>query len=194
MRSCIPSIAPVFLPALLGSLGLTPEVRAQSPPVTLVKLDPSAVRPVLEKLWDESVEQNRELVACLSGQREGASFEIDRAVPLESLADVPDSLEVVPDSLEVVPDSLEDNSEFGSDSVSVGSRLTDLSIATCRPPEWVGTIHTHSSRVLELRYPKLSSFDRTVVSFWHRRWRHESVFCVLFDRDKPPYCEWQAGA
>lgn len=159
--------------------GVAP-VRAQSPLVRLVTLDSTSVRPVLERLWDDSVRENRELVACLGGERLGDTFKIKRAAPLESLASV--------------PDSLEQSSEFGSDSVSVSRSLTDVSIETCRPPEWVGTVHTHSSRIADLRYPKLSSYDHAVVSLWHERWRHESVFCVLYEKGQPPYCEYLPGA
>lgn len=148
--------------------------------VTLVTLNPVTVRPVLEGLWKESVEANRELVACLGGYRDGDTFRINKARTLESPiggAELPAS-----------------RPELGSDSVSVSPYLTNLSIETCRPPEWIGTVHTHSARQEDLRYPKFSSFDRTVISFWHRRWRHESVFCVLFAADQVPYCEYQEGA
>ncbi len=162
------------LPAIPGA-GL-----AQSPAVRLVTIDSLTVRPVLQRLWNDSVRENRELVACLGGELRGDTFKITRAEPLESLVALPDSLGASP--------------EVGSDSVSVGSRLTTLSIETCGPPRWAGTVHTHSSRIADLRYPKLSPRDRTVVSLWHERWRHDSVFCVLFDQGRPPYCEFRAGA
>jgi hypothetical protein len=134
------------------------------------------VRPVLEELWRASAKANRELVACLGGHREGETFKITRAAPLNLL----------------IADRA--STEAGSDSVSVGPRLTRLSIEACRPPRWVGTVHTHGAGQASLRYPKFSSFDRTVISEWHRRWRHESVFCVLFSEETVPYCEYQPGA
>jgi hypothetical protein len=167
-------------------LGLAPLLQnlsfghAQSPPVRLVTIDSLNVRPVLEQLWKDSVRENRELVACLGGRLRGDTFRISRATPLESLV--------------AITDSLQGESEVRSDSVSVGSQLTRLSIETCRPPEWVGAVHTHSSRVEELRYPKLSPHDETVVSAWHERWRSDSVFCVLFEEGRPPYCEFRGGA
>lgn len=154
-------------------------VLAQGGAVRLVTLDSTAVRPVLRQLWERSVQANRELVACLGGRREGDRFRITTVAALESLLDSSASGE---------------GFEGESDSVSVGERLTGLSVETCRPPQWVGTVHTHGARQEELRYPKFSSFDRTVISLWHGRWRHESVFCVLFDESRTPYCEHQAGA
>ncbi|HEY7461110.1 MAG TPA: hypothetical protein VIC59_04475 [Gemmatimonadota bacterium] len=171
-----------LLAVLLGLAALPAIPRvvvAQSPAVRLITIDSLNVRPVLRKLWSDSVRENRELVACLGGELRGDTFKITRATPLESLVALPDSLGASP---------------VESDSVSVGSRVTTLSIETCGPPQWAGTVHTHSSRIADLRYPKLSPRDRTVVSLWHERWRHDSVFCVLFEEGKPPYCEFRAGA
>jgi len=148
--------------------------------VRTVALDRTNVRPVLQRLWRESVKANREMIACIGGDRDGDTFRISRAAPLEALVPAPDSVAGKP--------------EFSSDSVSVSRYLTDVSIATCRPPRWVGTVHTHSARQDDLRYPKFSSDDRTVISRWHERWRHESVFCVLFAYDRVPYCEYREGA
>jgi hypothetical protein len=170
-----------FLLVGLGPLlSLTPLGHAQAQPVRLITIDSLNVRPVLERLWRDSVRDNRELVACLAGAPRGDAFRISRAEPLESLVDVPDSLRGDPAA--------------ESDSVSVGTYLTALSIETCRPPEWVGAVHTHSSRVADLRYPKLSPYDERVVSRWHERWRKDSVFCVLFQEGSPPYCEFREGA
>ncbi len=170
----------LLLLGLAPLLAITPVGHAQSPSVRLVTIDSLKVRPVLQQLWQDSVRDNRELVACLGGQLRGDTFKITHAVPLESLITIPDSLRWDP--------------EVGSDSVSVGSYLTTLSIETCRPPEWVGAVHTHSSRVEDLRYPKLSPHDETVVSLWHERWQRDSVFCVLFEEGRPPYCEFREGA
>jgi hypothetical protein len=152
--------------------------RPQAVLVTRVLVDAGRIRPVLQRLWDESVAANKERVACLGGAREGTTFRITRAAALDSLATPPDSTRGRP--------------EFDADSMGVSRYLSELSVEVCRPPEWAGTIHTHRvERGVE--YPRLSSTDRAVISLWHARWRAESVFCVLYTREKAPHCEYRPG-
>jgi hypothetical protein len=153
--------------ALLGSADV---VHAQRAPVQLVLIDSLKVRPVFQKLWDESVEMGKELVACIGGDQQDGTFKIRRAADLRSLM----------------------SQRFDSDSVSISLHGSQLSVDICKPPGWSGTIHTHRMEG-GVEFPKLSARDRAVISLWHERWRRDSVFCVMFSRIKPPYCEYHAG-
>ena len=167
--------------ALLVSLALPVAGRpshAQSYGVQAIYVDSTTVRPVLRKLWIESVHANKELVACIGGYRFGDIFRLDRAAALYSLIPYQDSARRGP--------------EFDADSMGVSRYLSELSVETCKPPDWVGTVHTHRMEGGR-EYPKLSSDDRGVISLWHERWSNDSVFCVLFSGEKPPYCEYRPG-
>lgn len=183
LAPCLAAIlaAPAFAQGAGAPAGAKPPLRHARPQalvVTRVLVDATRVRPVLQRLWDESVAANKERVACIGGARDGAIFRITRAAALESLAPPPDSIRGRP--------------EFDADSMGVSRYLSELSVEVCRPPEWAGTIHTHRvERGVE--YPRLSSTDRAVISLWHARWRAESVFCVLYTREKPPRCEYRPG-
>ena len=62
------------------------------------------------------------------------------------------------------------------------------SLQECRPPEWLGTVHTHVARLDGLPYVTFSGSDRAVMAAWHRRWQADGVFCVLYD-DRRAHCE-----
>ena len=140
--------------------------------ISRILVDSAAVRPVFRRLWDESVETGREQVACIGGERRGREVRISQAAELR----------------EVVRRASGASEDIDSDSVSVSREGSRLSVEACGPPDWIGTVHTH--RIENgVEYPGLSSDDRAVVSLWHARWRRESVFCVLYSPEKPPYCE-----
>jgi hypothetical protein len=62
------------------------------------------------------------------------------------------------------------------------------SLQECRPPEWLGTVHTHVARIDGHPYVTFSGSDRAVLAAWHRRWQADGVFCVLYD-DRRAHCE-----
>lgn len=62
------------------------------------------------------------------------------------------------------------------------------SLQECRPPEWLGTVHTHVARLDGRPYVTFSGSDRAVMAAWHRRWQADGVFCVLYD-DRRAHCE-----
>jgi hypothetical protein len=164
--------------ALCGSAPAGAEAQSSGPSagvwqarISRILVDSAAVRPVFRRLWDESVDTGREQVACIGGERRGREVRISRAAELR----------------EVVR-SAGAAADIDSDSVSVSREGSRLSVEACGPPDWIGTVHTH--RIEDgVEHPGLSSDDRAVVSLWHARWRRESVFCVLYSPEKPPYCE-----
>ena len=62
------------------------------------------------------------------------------------------------------------------------------SLEECRPPEWLGTVHTHVARIDGRPYVTFSGSDRAVMAAWHRQWQVDGVFCVLYD-DRRAHCE-----
>jgi hypothetical protein len=62
------------------------------------------------------------------------------------------------------------------------------SLRECRPPEWLGTVHTHVARIDGHPYVTFSGSDRAVMAVWHRQWQADGVFCVLYD-DRRAHCE-----
>lgn len=112
----------------------------------------AAARGTLQSLWRSSVRANEELVACLGGARdEDGMVRITRVYPL-------------------APASAD------SANASAGP-----SLATCRPPRWFGTVHTHiiTSPAGE-PYVDFSSPDRDVMARWEQAWRAQGVFCLLY--------------
>lgn len=65
----------------------------------------------------------------------------------------------------------------------------DLSLATCAPPEWIGTVHTHV-RSTDDDDParRFSGDDRRVMSTWARRWGGQGAFCVVYS-ERNMHCE-----
>lgn len=116
-------------------------------------------RAVLQSLWRESLEAKEERVACLSGHGTRAAFHINR--------------------VERVPHERADSTH-----VSPGPSL-DL----CRPPQWVGTVHTHIVAVGGRAYGRLSPADHAVTRLWRAKWRADGVFCVLYSETRA-YCEY----
>jgi len=62
------------------------------------------------------------------------------------------------------------------------------SLRECRPPEWLGTVHTHVARLDGRPYVTFSGSDRAVMAAWHKQWQADGVFCVLYD-DRRAHCE-----
>jgi hypothetical protein len=63
-----------------------------------------------------------------------------------------------------------------------------VSLQECRPPEWIGTVHTHVARLDGRPYVTFSGSDRAVIAAWHRRWEADGVFCILYD-ERRAHCE-----
>jgi hypothetical protein len=207
-RRCAAVAGRVLLVAGCGTSNVeaqTPEAsdRGWQPRISRIVIDSVAVRPVLRELWEASVETAREQVACIGGRRQGREFRIARAAELRaarrlsaggsaggSLANAGTGADAAVEADGGIGSgaAIEAAGDIDSDSVSVSREWSRLSVDVCGPPEWVGTVHTHRIEGGE-EHPGLSSNDRAVVSLWHARWRHESVFCVLYSPEKPPYCE-----
>ena len=62
------------------------------------------------------------------------------------------------------------------------------SLRECRPPEWLGTVHTHIAQLNGQPYSTFSGADRGVMWEWHTRWRADGVFCILYT-ERHAYCE-----
>ena len=117
-------------------------------------------REELRALWDASVRENEERVACLGGERDGDGVvRITRIYPL-------------------LPAS--------ADSANAGA---GPSLSTCRPPRWFGTVHTHIITSPNGEpYVSFSTPDRDVIARWQEAWRADGVFCLLFS-EEDAHCE-----
>jgi hypothetical protein len=111
-----------------------------------------AARGTLQTLWRSSVRANEEMVACLGGERgEDGVVRITRVQPLAPAS---------------------------ADSANASAAP---SLATCRPPRWFGTVHTHIITSPEGEpYVDFSSPDRDVMARWEQAWRSQGVFCLLY--------------
>ena len=112
----------------------------------------AAARGSLQSLWRASIRSNEERVACLGGARgDDGVVRITRVYPLAPAS---------------------------ADSANASAAP---SLATCRPPRWFGTVHTHiiTSPAGE-PYVDFSSPDRDVMARWQQAWRAEGVFCLLY--------------
>lgn len=111
-----------------------------------------AARGTLQSLWRSSVRANEEMVACLGGARDEAGVvHITRVQPLAPAS---------------------------ADSANASAAP---SLATCRPPRWFGTVHTHIITSPEGEpYVDFSSPDRDVMARWEQAWRSQGVFCLLY--------------
>lgn len=115
-------------------------------------------RASLGALWQMSVDTRAELVACIGGYRERG---ISYITKVESVV------------------------ARGADSVRAPALA---SLEQCRPPEWLGTVHTHIQLFGGRPYVTFSAPDRFVMMRWHDMWQADGVFCVLYDRRRA-YCE-----
>ena len=112
----------------------------------------ASARGTLQNLWRSSVRANEEMVACLGGARgEDGVVRITRVQPLAPAS---------------------------ADSANASAAP---SLATCRPPRWFGTVHTHIITNPEGEpYVDFSSPDRDVMARWEQAWRSQGVFCLLY--------------
>jgi hypothetical protein len=55
------------------------------------------------------------------------------------------------------------------------------SLAACRAPEWIGTVHTHIRSTDDPHgVGRFSPGDRAMMSEWAIRWGRKGAFCVLY--------------
>ena len=74
----------------------------------------------------------------------------------------------------------------GADSMAVSARV---SLETCGPPEWQGTVHTHIALQTDGQpFDRFSGSDRGVMLMWWQRWRADGTFCLLYAQDRV-HCE-----
>lgn len=112
-------------------------------------------RTALQLLWGESIAAGEERVGCIGGYIENGTIYITKASRLEPAF-------------------------ADSARVSAASSLRE-----CRPPEWIGTVHTHIARYNGMPYTTFSAPDREVMHRWTQRWETAGTFCIL-------YSEYQA--
>ena len=73
-----------------------------------------------------------------------------------------------------------------SDSLTASA---GLSLATCAPPEWMGTVHSHvRSTDDEAPATRFSPGDRAVMSEWTTRWGSRGAFCLVYS-ERNMHCE-----
>ena len=109
-------------------------------------------------LWRTSSAANEERVACIGGHRHGTVTFITK--------------------VERVAELLADSSNASAAA----------SIRQCKPPEWLGTVHTHIVQFGGQPYVTFSAPDRGVIREWHKLWKVDGVFCVIYD-ERHAYCE-----
>ncbi len=113
----------------------------------------------LARLWTESIAAHREHVGCLGGRLGADTVFVERALLLDAAP---------------------------GDSLNAPA---ELSLATCGPPTWIGTVHTHVRSTDDpAPAPRFSGSDRVVMSVWSERWRSKGAFCVLYS-DRGAHCE-----
>ncbi len=113
----------------------------------------------LRAVWEQSLSERREGVACLAGSVAPDTIRITLVRPL------------------VVA---------GADSLTADA---EQSLAACGPPRWIGTVHTHvRSTDSELPVSRFSSGDRAVMSAWRSRWGRRGAFCVVYS-EMGMHCE-----
>jgi hypothetical protein len=119
----------------------------------------AGARAALIDLWQNSTNARSERVACLGGYRQAAITYLTRVEPI---------------------------TDQEADSMHVQAVA---SIEQCRPPRWLGTVHTHIAKYNGvIPYATFSGADRGVIAQWHRTWNTEGVFCILYS-DVQAHCE-----
>lgn len=122
----------------------------------------SQSRSALQLLWEESIASGEERVACIGGFVEDGSVHITKINRLEPAF-------------------------ADSARVSAASSLRE-----CRPPEWIGTVHTHIAKFNGLPYTTFSAPDREVMHRWSQRWDAAGTFCILYSEFQA-HCEVSSG-
>jgi len=118
----------------------------------------TGARTSFQTLWRTSDGVKQERVACIGGYRHDGITYITRVEQVRA-----------------------------SDGDSLNAPAA-ASLQECRPPEWLGTVHTHVARFDGLPYVTFSGADRGVMREWHNMWQADGVFCVLYD-DRRAHCE-----
>ena len=73
-----------------------------------------------------------------------------------------------------------------SDSLTASA---GLSLTTCMPPEWIGTVHSHvRSTDDDAPASRFSPGDRAVMSEWTTRWGGQGAFCLVYS-ERNMHCE-----
>lgn len=118
-----------------------------------------AAQDSLAALWSRSLQHRREEVACLGGMLLTDTVRVELALPLPYAQ---------------------------SDSLTADA---ERSLATCGPPQWIGTAHTHVRSTDDPSpAPRFSPADRVVMSLWSGRWGRAGGFCVLYS-ERAAHCE-----
>jgi hypothetical protein len=113
----------------------------------------------LGRLWTESVATDREHVGCLGGAIGRDTVHVERVLILDAAP---------------------------GDSLNAPA---ELSLETCGPPEWIGTVHTHVRSTDDRSpAPRFSADDRVVMSVWSGTWHRHGAFCVLYSA-RGAHCE-----
>ncbi len=113
----------------------------------------------LQRVWQLSLAERREQVACLAGTVALDTVRITLVLPL------------------AVP---------ASDSLTASA---EESLAACGPPRWIGTVHSHvRSTDSALPVNRFSPGDRAVMSAWRSRWGVRGAFCVVYS-ERGMHCE-----
>ncbi len=113
----------------------------------------------LRQLWAESIATNREHVGCLGGAIGLDTVRVSQVILLD---DAP------------------------GDSLNAPA---EPSLATCGPPRWIGTVHSHVRSTDDPSpAPRFSGSDRVVMSVWSEKWRSRGAFCLLYS-DHGAHCE-----
>jgi hypothetical protein len=157
--------------ALALAVGLPPAGSAQSDSTRPTTSDTTHSRPQpafrfsksaghdLRALWEQSVAEKQERVACLA-----ATVRNDTVFVARILALVSD----------------------GADSMSISS---EASIDRCGPPDWAGTVHTHVAAYDNgVPSAMFSAQDRGVMRRWYERWQSDGVFCLVYSAEEA-HCE-----
>ncbi|HKG94630.1 MAG TPA: hypothetical protein VKA84_22135 [Gemmatimonadaceae bacterium] len=122
----------------------------------------SQSRTALQLLWEESMAAGEERVACIGGFVEEGAVHITKVSRLEPAF-------------------------ADSARVSAASSLRE-----CRPPEWIGTVHTHIAKFNGMPYTTFSAPDREVMHRWSQRWDASGTFCILYSEFQA-HCEVSSG-
>lgn len=122
----------------------------------------SQSRSSLQLLWGESISAGEERVGCIGGYVENGAVHITKVSRLEPAF-------------------------ADSARVSAASSLRE-----CRPPEWIGTVHTHIAKFNGMPYTTFSAPDREVMHRWTQRWETAGTFCILYSEFQA-HCEVSNG-
>jgi hypothetical protein len=105
----------------------------------------------LGALWQASLAERQERVACLATNIRNDTVFVTRIDPLEA---------------------------EGADSMGASATA---SVERCGPPEWSGTVHTHIALYTdESPSTRFSAQDRTAMRLWYDRWHSDGVFCLVY--------------